>query len=466
MNQRRVFSKNIARGPDHIRLKQITALIATKVSSHTAEPFLRALINNGAFLHVVAPQELFPVMAARLGEASFTFDDIAFYRKKTRCLRLLHKCLILLLTPSDFSAYYTRKIDTLLSGRQRVIAWLLRKLLQLLPKCKKEDVNRHVRAIMQVFSSNHFPTRQIIAVSSTGIGHLLCSKGQEVYTIMESWDHPSKQPVGFTSHKVFVWNEELRRDWMRNQGDSDVSVGYPVKLHYALKNHQHLSKRRRTDTITKIVYPASFSRNSVTNYFMEELALICELCVATRDKGVVLFLKPKPNGRGGEFDSIKAKFPHVQVGFYQQAGTSTDYELDDNYNRRRFDEVSDSDLIINLGTTFAIDAAAMGLPILQLNVMNPVKYPLITKILTYSHLQDYFLKRRELTFLVTNDHGINDVIEEFWRNESYRQKADEFSGYLKQWISPEQTLESATLAVVRECLIGNSQLFESPSSCK
>lgn len=129
------------------------------------------------------------------------------------------------------------------------------------------------------------------------------------------------------------------------------------------------------------------------DWYRDELELIEALCEATGQAGWSLLIKPKPNGRTGDFDHLAAAYPHVEVGLYRDAPSALDYYLDDEYNRCRLEELEQCDLVVNCWTTFALDAAAAGKPVLQLDARSVVGWPALKLGLENYHLSNYILSR-------------------------------------------------------------------------
>jgi hypothetical protein len=285
-----------------------------------------------------------------------------------------------------------------------------------------------------------FPTRKVVVASRFSLPHLLCAADAEVFTVMESWDHPVKTPVGYVSQTVFAWNADLARDWSRQQGDVDVRVGYPLKLRDALQIGPCANKGSRTVSNRAMYAAGTSSLSYVNNLHEEEQRLIRVLCKATQRAGWTLLIKPKPNGPVGDFDHFADEFRHVRIGQYRGAESSTDYYLDAEYNAARYSEACWADVVISAITTFALDAALLGAPVLQLDLRELPGFPELARFSTNHHLSAYLLRDPELALGASSSAQLEcEVARALERPE----RAYGFSSMLRQWLVPAKGLRES-----------------------
>ncbi len=429
---------------------EITFLIPTPIALHTALPYIAEFRRRGVKLLFVVDKKVRDATGDLLNDAASVFD-VDELARLNRGVFTLYNLLRITFTSKDFSSIYQRWLQQRLSGKNRLSAALLIGLSKLGPKWPSNEINRNLTRWTRPFLPNPFPTSRLVYVTHTAKPYLLCARGLKVYTIMESWDHPRKFPIGHSSEKVFVWNEPLLQDWQESQGDSNIILGYPIKLNYAitakaLKKTELLDPRNN-----RFMYPTSFGFMSDHGLLVEELRLIEELCRATEHTGHKLLLKPKPNDIPGKLDQF-LRFPHVEIGYYQNNEGGSNYGLSENYNERRLRELDQSDLVINLGTTFAIDAAAFGLPVIQLRLACPRQYPLLSSLSTFPHLSRHLLSREECIFTITDSSSVADQLSFLREPAEYLNVAKEFSLRLREWIIPDESLEDAVKRVVTACL--------------
>ena len=281
----------------------------------------------------------------------------------------------------------------------------------------------------------------------------MTSRGIKTITILESWDQPSKYPRGYWPQRVFVWNKKLQNDWREYQGSGNVSIGYPTKLHYVVNNNHKTNDNHRRVPPT-IMYPATFCLNEThllnesTILHEEECLLIQALARITQKLDVNLIIKPKPDGTQGEYEKALYGFSHVKVGAYQNYKAKADYFLSETYNSQRIIELQSADMIVNFGTTFAIDAALFGLPILQLEPLKEGNFPGLAKAKLGFHLQKYILKNKSMVHGILDYkdietaiiRGLDEYIEgPFTGKGSIWKMRDELHSFVK----PEKTLDEA-----------------------
>lgn len=342
--------------------------------------------------------------------------------------RLVHHVLEPMLAGPTFSDTYRFREWSRLAARSPAGRVLLAARATL-PGTPRGAINAALqRAVRPLLPRGVLPDGgAVLAVTRSDVRHLLCAGGLDVVSLMESWDHPPKAPMGYPSRTAFVWNAATRDDWIEFQGGEDVRVAYPFKLRYALES------RVQSSAADLILYPATFSARSDPTFFSAELALLEHLCRAARTADMRLLVKPKPNGLEGEFASLLARHPGVELAPYKDNDGSTGYFLDEEYNRQRLDLLARCALVVNLGTTFALDAAAAGVPVLQLRLDDATRFPLLSQADRWVHLQRHFLSRPELLCRIGEGDDIDARLAEGLTSDGHRARA--FSDHLRGWLS-------------------------------
>ncbi len=386
----------------------LTVVVPNLIGLHAVEPLLRVFGKRGLALAIITPLDCQARLNERMGEFGFLLIEYRSVLGKRRWARVWHAALSVALTPLSFSqGYAVRSIGSLLRHRSFAVR-LGTRLLLALPKIRRDRVNRTLRRLTRPFVENVFPCRDLLCVTRIADAHLLCAAGLHVTSLVESWDHPSKAPLGHVSDLVFVWNEALVADWHLYQGDNDVRIGYPAKLAYALEHGRPTIDRADWRHGT-ILYPATYSSFSATGLFEEELILIGALCRTAARAGLKIHLKPKPNGRRGEFVHLVDEHSNLEVGEDGGVTGPTDYFPTEDYNNRRLALLERCDAVFNLATTFALDSAAFGLPVFQIEVDAPKVFPRITENFTFQHLT-YFTGNRDLVYRVTDTIPVDAAI--------------------------------------------------------
>jgi hypothetical protein len=263
-----------------------------------------------------------------------------------------------------------------------------------------------------------------------------------VLTLAESWDHPRTIPACYLTDSVAAWNSDLTQDWVRYQGAHQSVVGYPTKLRYALESPVRDFGSAAGDVV---LYAATSSSNTPGRWlFDEELRLIDALAPACAKAGMQLLIKPKPNGRPDEFAGFASMHPNVRVGRYGTAANPVDYSLDAGYNAYRLRELSDVDVVVNVGTTFALDAAAAGVPVLQLDLRGRSDLPQLAAAQDAYHLSRYLADRPDVFRL--DEHAPLDVglTEGLTRTDG---AAARFGAALQRWLRSAGSFDAAVTRV-------------------
>lgn len=410
---------------------ELTVLISQRIGLYTADPLLRSLTAKGVHVIIACPASV-AEHARPYGSEIVELESMP----RWRLLRRLHRVTLLLITSLNYSFHYRAIVRKDLGPTGYRVLKVLKRLL---PSVTNANINRCLHRLLSRFLDNPFPTETILVVSRASHPHLLCARNQKIFTLMESWDHPTKYPAGYVSAGVFAWNKDIAEDWRSFQGDHTVEIGYPFKLRYALHEDQRTG---RVDAGTaNALYAASSSSFSGMRRFGEEMEVINEVCEATRLAGWDLVIKPRPNGRKGDFDHFLDRFAHVSVAEYGDSTRAGDYYLDDEYNARRFNQLRATDLVICLTTTFALDAAAFGLPVVQLDLRGYEGLQHTARRSTNHHLVRYLLREPELTLAPKAAGCLTDELAD-WLT-SLDSRPVEYSRMLRDWLNPRTSMEQA-----------------------
>lgn len=434
----------------------VSFLVPTRIALTTLLPYMEKFIEKGFIIHVIGSSGVLEILNKQLSHNNCKTYPLEPLKRKRLLQNILHKTLVLLLTPKNFSVYWKSQIDSRTKS-SNPIRNLAIKFLQAIPfKLKRGKINQTVQKILNPFFRNPFPTETVLATSVQGGGYLLTSRGVKTITILESWDQPSKYPRGYWSQDVLVWNTKLQKDWLEYQDSGKVSIGYPIKFNYVITNNLRMVKKKKEQILPRIMYPATFCLNSNPSFYREECRLLRTVSRATEKLGLKLFVKPKPNGTPGEFDEPLSGFDHIEVGKYQEHREMADYFLSADYNNQRLSELQRCDMIINLGTTFAIEAALFGLPILQLEALSGGDFPALAKAMNNFHLRQYILKNSHLVNGFRDETDIEMIIKK--GVEEYASKSNGGTGViwkmrdkLRSFAQPEKSFEEAADLLLECC---------------
>lgn len=427
----------------------IVVIAEVLIGYYTMEPIIDQLINEGKKLKLLCGKEVVSWAEKRYGSKIY-IEDIAFLTRKYKRLNSIHYAFLRFITKKSFSYQYW--LTTTPKGEEKgsfVFSFIY--LLSLItPKVAHSKVNKTLSFLFKPFVKVDFGSDKVMVVSRFSLPVILCNHSYfSITTIVESWDHPVKVPVGYVSDKVFVWNEDLKRDWMDYQGDQQVMIGYPFKLRDWFEEGLRSGAVQNQNPNKKILYAASTSSYAKRdNLFASEMFIIDCICKASQKSGYSVYIKPKPNGPKGDFDSLLQKYKHVEVGPYSEVKTISNYYLSREYNLGRKAETQNCEFVLNLGTTFFIDAALMGMPIVQLDLIGSDSLGAMSNSHRNYHIQKYALGKN--AFKISSVETIEQDLDAMF--SAYKEKANAKGIEIHQWIFPKKTLSEAVSEIVKEAL--------------
>lgn len=245
------------------------------------------------------------------------------------------------------------------------ISSIAHSILKRMPRLSARTLNRVVRVLTMFLVSDVFHTDVVYAIAPVAFPVLVNRRGTNVTAVIDSWDQPIRRTAGFVADSALAWNLDLADDWRRVQGCRSTGTVPATRLEYALTIRGSTGSGPKADGY--FLYPMATTANRL-NWYRGELLLVEAVCAATADSGRELLLKPKPNSRSGDLEAFAARYSHVRVGEYLATSTSDDWLITPSYDRTRLSELAGAYCVISTATTFALDAATAGVPILQLDV--------------------------------------------------------------------------------------------------
>lgn len=417
-----------------------TFVICSRIDILTAEPYIDALAARGVRLHVACTERIADAIRERfvnqVGEP-ILLDDLS---RATRWTRFAHNLLCILLEGTSPS----RNIRKQFLKHRAPTSLKIRVALavsHLFPKLSSHALNERLRRWLGPWLDNPFPTRRVIAVSHVTTPHLLCARNLEVTTLNESWDHAGGKCAGYPSRVVIAWNEDIGRDWQRFQGADVILAGFPVKLAYAYESPVHPDSGA-----ARVALYAVGTCATEFDWYTEELRLMEAICTATSDAGWSLIIKPRPAGPQPGLPDFAERHRHVRLGRATSTMGTRDYDLDADYNQTRLQEMRSCSLVINTITTFCLDAACAGVPVLQIDLRGSSEYPALSKAQDNYHLSRYLLNDNSLCLRPAGTETIARSLSEFLRAPD--QRAITFRDRVRSWIVPDVSTAQRISAVV------------------
>lgn len=431
----------------------VSAVLDYRINFFALEPVLRGLHEAGCPLDLYCSDNIVDFVRKAFPSERVTIFSIDKIRGSMKFWTTFHRAWRLLLTDPNFSTSSRYQADRELKSKDWRKRFLFR-VAEHFPKMQGPGINSFMAATVGRGVPKVFRTRKVLSPSRTWVPEFLCKRDLEVFTMIESWDHPGKFPAGFVSKCAFSWTKSIGEDWVRYQGDKEYQVGFPMKHRYVVEHVQQFGPRKATENggSRMIMYaPASNGQTSNKPLFREEMEYMNEICEAARKHNYKVFIKPKPQGNTRDFDVLADRHPNVILGTYKDSGARPeDYYLDAEYNQQRIKELSQCDLMINSGTTFGIDAAVFGLPVVQTDFRKSTRYLTTAKSFYSYHLEKYILDHPGETLPISGDARVFDVLDAYFANPDDR--ATRFSNRVRSWIYTDEKFPAAMSRIVGRIL--------------
>ncbi len=292
------------------------------------------------------------------------------------------------------------------------------------------------------------PEKNVWVVSFLTEPTLALGRRHRVITLVDSWDHPVRRTAGYRSDVVVGWNQDLANDWADVQGAKAAIEGAPLKLRYAADRYpiEPCADRR-------FMFAVGTSAHT-PEWQAAELRLAELVCAAADDAGWEVLLKLKPTGGQEDWVAFSEHWSNVEISDEADAPTPMDYFLDDDYNNRRLADLVRVRFVVNSVTTFGLDAALAGRPVLQLSELAGAGLVGLKSAQRNYHIRKYLLSQ-DHTFRVTEGDLRNDL--GIWlRNPDDR--ATLYSQHLRGWLLPGGGFDTAVDRAVERAL----GIIESP----
>ena len=311
----------------------------------------------------------------------------------------------------------------------------IQRLLARLPKIAPATLNRWTARIAGPFVPNVFGTTTVHAITPVTTPVLLAPRQLDVTVILDSWDQPVRRTAGFLARHALAWNLDLAGDWQSYQGCSSTGTIEAYRLKYALDSSRRRSHGSDSPADGYVLYPMATSPNRA-NWYRAELLLVDAICMATARSGHRLMVKPKPNAGPGELEDVIAPYDHVSVGEYLTAALTDDWQITPEYNATRLAELDGARCVISTATTFALDAASAGVPILQLDIRDLYELGDLAAAAHNSHLVRHLYPRAAASLL--RPSSLEELTDEVSRLDELESRMVEASHELATWIWHER----------------------------
>jgi len=372
-------------------------------------PLLQQVRKDEEIFKVFTPLHLEEVCTDFLGLKQGEWSNLDLYRSSIG--NRLSKWFEIIFVPLNFSKTYEFRKKLTMTASERFVAqntaWF---------KLKPKDVNTNYVEIFTFLSKagviKKLPSEftNIIAFTKLRTPYLLSPYSEKLMLIMESWDHPMKEPYFACPAKHVAWNEPLKNEAIEFQNLSSVITKHTEKFRY-IKERENISDKTLISTLTEIyssdleqlqgrkysVYPMCTSSNY--HAFEGELAFLKYLSATMAGSGRRLYVRPYPLAPREDRSKLEL-IDNVIVGIGSQSINGTDV-LDEQAQTHKYLLMVNAQETINVGTTFAIDAALCHCPVLQLKLDDDQKCAAYGDFIKYSqglHIVKYLWTNLAVSF--------------------------------------------------------------------
>jgi hypothetical protein len=355
-----------------------------------------------------------------------------------KVLNLLHRIFLKFIVPHDFSTMYKNIHE---KGTRGKIMESVSKFTSSF--VSKNTINKMYTIFFGLFYRG-FDNKVIVSISRVSKPYLVCSKKIKHISIMESWDHPIKSPYFFIPSVALTWNSALKDDLKLYQSFNNIDTIGPLKFKYIYERNNKSISRVHT-SILNTIYSNEINKVKDKGYILYacttssinpeshkgELDLIDCIVRKIENKNLVLYIKPKPNGNRNDYDIFLSRH-NVIIGIYANNNNSIDM-LDEQYHSFRYLLLYYSKIVINVGTTFSLEAALTNKKILQLKI-NSKDFGRFGAAASNEHIEKYLNNEHSFEFNKTTSNLLSAI-------DNYNE-LEEYSKKLKEWIvDGNQSLE-------------------------
>lgn len=306
-------------------------------------------------------------------------------------------------TPIDFSPlYYVR-----LGYRKKTMNRVTKMTNRLLSKHKvhpNHTYNRIVERLYRLRILEPIDLDPYLFFTFTKVHHAYVAVpfNDRHVCVMESWDHPSKEPYLLSPRRALTWNTELAEETREFQNYDMVHTIAPLKFRYieefATQSEEELL-RQLTDPLLLqdlermrnqkyLIYPMCTS----SDYwgFGGELKFVEELCQVLKNSDYRLYIRPYPLAPASDREQLEALDDKVIVGS-SSYGTDGTEVMNTSLQIHKYLITKWADLVINTGTTYVFDAALCDVPIVQIYFDKNSTTDFHRTINEQIHLQKYLI---------------------------------------------------------------------------
>ena len=315
-------------------------------------------------------------------------------------------------TPIDFSPLYYVRL-----GRDRKRQTALERTVGRLTRARPgDDINarysRVIRAASRLGLVETLPFEYDLVFAFTKVHHAYALVAYQscLVAVMESWDHPSKEPYLLRPRRSLTWNDALARETRHFQRYDTVHAILPLKFRY-IYEARHASDAELAERVTAaalradlaalrrggpyVLYPMCTA--SIHFGFEGELAFVRDLAAEVAAAGMRLYIRPYPLAPRADAERLAEASPGIHVGPSDDRLDGTEV-FDEAATAHKLLVTRGARVVVNTGTTFAFDAALIGAPVVQLYFDEDDGSDFAATINRQTHLKNYLLTERAVAY--------------------------------------------------------------------
>jgi len=376
---------------------------------HASRPVIEHYISKNADITVFTNPPYFHILNTIAPKVRVVGIDSLRSRIGSRLHLLFRSCFI----RDDFSVAFPMLQSIRLKGKFKLINKVVPEVL----KPSNRTVNRRYAQFFGLLYRwrliKKIPGQfdKIIAYTKLSQPYHLIPFQNRLTLFMESWDHPAKEPYLLTPATYSTWNHDLATDSKTYQFISECRISKTNKFSYIQENIAEkapLDKAQTMDlsimsTNKVVVYPVCTASNFFG--FNEEVEVISKIGEILKDSGYCFYIRPYPLCPQKDIEILRA-IPNAFVG-YQHSYTGGLDIFDPSVQRHKYELLKQCAYVLNLGTTFILDAALADTKVIQI-VLPRGKWPNLDTMMTQHHIQylikkeTVLLKKEPLLFQLAN----------------------------------------------------------------
>ena len=409
-----------------MKINHINFYVENLIGFQTLESPILYILKKGftvKIYHILKENELL-FIKKKIKNKNIQFEKIQL-NTYSRILNNLNFALTVLFTKNNFPKPYRSFVKH--HSQRNLFGVITFFLSNVWLKISFTKVNYLVHKIISVLNKNQSIDKIIVHSRISNVS-FLNKKRLKIITIIESWDHIYKKPMGYLDKLTYLWNHEQIRDFKKFQSLSNCKLSFPKKISYLINSEKFMNKDNKIKTI---LYPASTSSFAEReNLFKSELEFIEYLCSVISKTKYKLIIKTKPNGKKGDFDSLRVKYSNIKILDSSIFNSTSNFYIDDEEIKKRRDILDKVDAVLNIATTYAIDACLYNKPVIQLDFDKSNKFLKLKEFQKNYHLQKFLLKNNYT-------YKIDEFISSLKKNQISLFNAYQFGISLKKKFYPK-----------------------------